>query len=140
MHSAYLRLRAFRWKSGVTSNGKPYKPQPTEGERLDADRLRFWTKYAESGIEDCWEWLAGRNRRGYGKFKMRRKTRPAHRVAYEMHIGPIPDGILVCHRCDNPGCVNPAHLFLGTAQDNMSDKVAKNRQSKGRDVWHKCKR
>lgn len=94
-------------------------------------RIRFWSKVAITAHPDrCWEWQAGCNKYGYGKFK--RNTQPcrAHRVAWELINGDIPDGLHVLHTCDNRKCCNPKHLFLGTNQDNMDDKVAKGRQHK----------
>lgn len=83
----------------------------------------------------CWEWSAGRNRFGYGKFSVTRNgkksTIAAHRYAYLVEVGEIATGLLVCHQCDNPGCVRPSHLWLGTGADNMGDKVRKGRQSRG---------
>lgn len=79
--------------------------------------------------DGCWEWIGARNDRGYGQFRIENKICGAHRVSYALFVGDIPDNLLVCHSCDNPGCVNFSHLFLGTYQDNTDDKVKKNRQS-----------
>lgn len=77
----------------------------------------------------CWEWTASRDTGGYGAFGIDGKLKRAHRVAFELTKGAIPDGFCVLHRCDNPGCVNPAHLWVGTVADNMADKAAKGRIS-----------
>lgn len=92
---------------------------------------RFIRQVKINGAHGCWIWMSGRSKSGYGQIKMHGKTTRAHRAAYELFRGPIPDDQLVCHHCDNPPCVNPAHLFLGTHADNHRDRNAKGRQAKG---------
>lgn len=77
----------------------------------------------------CQEWQGCLNRDGYGKVNIRRlgATTYAHRISYRHYLGEVQEGLHVCHTCDNPKCVNPDHLFLGTAQDNMSDMINKDR-------------
>lgn len=89
---------------------------------------RFWAKVNKT--DSCWLWTAYRNRKGYGEFGMgghRGRMYLAHRVSWEMANGTIPDGMYVCHACDVPACVNPSHLWLGTATDNNRDMFAKGR-------------
>ena len=79
----------------------------------------------------CWEWLRGKRDGQYGVIKIDGRQESAHRAAYREFIGPIPAGMLCCHTCDNPICVNPSHLFLGTNADNIMDMVNKGRQLYG---------
>lgn len=90
---------------------------------------RFWAKAQKS--DDCWAWTANRNRRGYGKFCLNKRQEPAHRVAYTLTYGDIPAGLWVLHHCDNPSCVRPDHLYLGTHQDNMQDRHNRGRAASG---------
>ena len=89
---------------------------------------RFWQKVKAS--DGCWEWLGSKNPKGYGTIQRNGLgTNVASRVSWELHFGDIPDGLFVCHHCDNPGCTNPEHLFLGTNKDNQQDSKRKGRRS-----------
>lgn len=95
-----------------------------------SDIERFWAHVDRSG--DCWLWRGVNPLTSYGTMRIGGRTIGVHRISYELHNGPIPDDKpFVCHTCDTPGCVNPAHLFAGTHEDNMKDKTAKGRQAKG---------
>jgi hypothetical protein len=98
---------------------------------LNSDSLdRFLSKIEIDDKTGCWVWIAGRFKDGYGQFSCEGEVL-AHRVSYLHFIGPIPEGLHVLHNCpsgDNPSCVNPYHLWLGTHRDNMEDKVRKGRQ------------
>lgn len=95
---------------------------------------RFWAKVDKRGIFDCWPWMASTGNDGYGHIGeggRSRKLLAAHRVAYELVNGPIPDGQCVLHECDNPPCCNPTHLFLGTQTENIHDMREKGRECCG---------
>lgn len=124
----------------------PFKARPSKlaiGEsrhcsRPCADRSRrrpladqFWRHVTPGHPDECWPWQGYRSPRDRGNLYAEGKQVSAHRAAYELHYGPIPAGMSVCHRCDNPPCCNPGHLFLGTNADNVADKIAKGRQPRG---------
>ena len=88
-----------------------------------------WQRYSNAGDpRDCWLWKSSIASNGYGQIWGGGKTLLAHRVSYELHVGPVPDGMFVCHTCDVPRCVNPGHLFVGTPLDNVVDMTSKGRR------------
>ena len=94
---------------------------------------RFWSKVDKKSEDECWEWLASLTTNGYGDIRIKNKNYRAHRVSWVLHNGQIPEhdswhGYCVCHTCDNPSCVNPSHLFLGTNKDNVNDRINKKRK------------
>jgi len=101
------------------------------------DVTRFWSYVKLTANQYvCWEWTAYKNNLGYGRFRIQYKTLKAHRVAYFLSTGKDPAKLRVCHTCDNPSCVNPNHLFLGTMGDNIKDMRAKGRGNKGETQGH----
>jgi hypothetical protein len=89
---------------------------------------RFWAKVEKT--EKCWEWTAALHETGYGIFGIGgKRVDRAHRISWRMHFGEIPKGMIICHRCDNPRCVRPDHLFVGTYADNTRDCMEKGRHS-----------
>lgn len=106
----------------------------------DSDLSRYTQKFTRRGDHECWFWRGCTTTGGYGLLGMGPKCsvpRYAHRIAWELANGPIPSGLFVCHRCDQRNCVNPAHLFVGTATDNMRDASSKGRLSVSRPKGHR---
>lgn len=125
--------------ASVTDDGRVALPAISENVRSTSIRAELAPEahtfdwYIEAASDDeCWPWRGTINRTtGYGQWWHDGRAMRAHRAAYERVHGPIPDGLIVCHRCDNPPCCNPAHLFLGTQADNQRDKKNKGRTSRG---------
>lgn len=107
-------------------------------------RDRFYDQFIPVTESGCWLWIGCCSKSGYGQIKDHYKTKTAHRTSYELHIGEIPEGMLVCHKCDVPFCVNPNHLFIGTSRDNILDSVSKGRHphcethNKAKLTWENC--
>lgn len=93
----------------------------------------FWSRVHKA--DGCWEWQGGKAN-GYGYVRINNENRGTHRLAYELTYGPIPDGLFVCHHCDNPPCCNPDHLYAGTPADNVRDAYARGRQPKRKPYKH----
>ena len=126
-----VRLR--RWKLNADRVQHDW-PERTGAPRNNIEDV--W-KYVERKAPDkCWLYTGAKRRRGYGAFTVNGKTFPAHRVAFMAATGTHPGDLMVCHRCDNPSCCNPAHLFLGTATDNVHDMLAKGRARPTRGSRH----
>lgn len=123
--------KAFSCKRQFDFNRQKYCSQSCATRSSKSRDLvtRFWEKVQKS--DGCWEWTAHRGYFGYGRIMVAKKAQPAHRISWELANGPIPKGLFVCHSCDNPPCVRPDHLFLGTQADNMRDMGNKGRQPHG---------
>lgn len=98
-------------------------------DRIEKKTVKQKCHYTD--MSDCWDWSGSLDPQGYGYISVRNQTRKAHRIAYAAYFSDIPDGYCVCHRCDNPKCTNPEHLFLGTELDNARDRKKKGRQQCG---------
>lgn len=98
----------------------------------EKDVARFWSKVKIGNPDECWEWQAATNRKGYGVINIKASLFLASRISWFIKNGNTHENLLVCHKCDNPPCVNPNHLFLGTIKDNAIDMSRKGRSRKGR--------
>lgn len=125
---------ATKAKFGMTNSGiLHYILHHPRAAAIDGIKERFFSRVDKSS--DCWNWTGWRSTMGYGLMKLKGQNVLAHRFAYTIahHLPALPPkNLFVCHRCDNPLCVNPSHLFLGTQQDNMDDMVRKNRSGCGK--------
>lgn len=121
--SARYCRKHVRW---IEQYGSTNPPKYAQGSL----EFRFWKHVNKGGEDECWEWTADTSRNGYGGIwdNERKKNSSAHRVSYEIHKGEIPAGLVVMHTCDNPKCVNPKHLVLGTYKDNTQDMLQKGRR------------
>lgn len=125
--SSYCNKHYLRWKFHRDLNHVRCARYESMQEAYEAQVIKS---------DDCWGWNGSIDDFGYGLLTLRRVKMRAHRFSYEYQIGPIPEGIFVCHKCDHPACTNPSHLFLGTNQENIHDCVKKDRHARGERSGH----
>ncbi len=127
MRAAVSKCVSIRKAIRQGRDPEAYEPYGSHDRTTEERLFDFVAKLPVYG--GCWYWRGSFNNKGYGQFKVDGKMLLAHRVSYELANGPIPDGRIIRHSCHNPACVNPAHLQVGTQQDNMDDKVRAGRQA-----------
>lgn len=113
---------------GLTAKAKWIRLTNSQAQKMSPVD-RFWYNVDKRGKNECWGWLSYKNKDGYGIFKHSGKATSTHRYSYILHNGEIPNNLHVLHSCDNPACVNPKHIRLGTHQENMDDRSARKRTS-----------
>lgn len=127
------------WVVGLGTSAHTAFGQTKHNMNTDLFIRNFWASVEKAGptmphvpgITPCWRWLGRKSAGGYGVLNKHTKDISAHRASWLLHRGPIPKGMCILHRCDNPECVNIEHLWIGTHADNVADKVSKGRQPKG---------
>ena len=143
------RVSALRWSTRSWQSSRRLGPTTTERRSVTFKKAfcmigrpprpiaeRFWEKVIRQSARDCWLWNASTFHSGYGRFTVNNRSVGAHRVSWELTNGPVPDDMCVLHSCDNPRCVNPAHLFIGTHGDNSHDRDRKGRTARGERIWN----
>ena len=123
----WCEMHHSRWRK----HGDVFADVPPILRRKGTVEEGFREKYRVDPDTGCWLWTRALNQKGYGNFHDGQRVVGAHRFSYELHKGPIPPGMFVCHSCDTPACCNPDHLWLGTCADNMLDASVKNRTPRG---------
>jgi hypothetical protein len=108
------------------------------GRKIIDPVAKFWSRVDKKSTDECWLWTGSFDKDGYGQMRdgIRKIQDRGHKFSYRLHFGEIPVGMCICHKCDNPSCVNPDHLFLGSHRANQDDKMAKNRHAKGETQGH----
>ncbi len=115
----WIRTEEYRKRASIITKNAKRKPKI----------YRFWHKVDITDLFSCWNWLGHKNKLGYGTIDIKYKSVLAHRFFWSLYYGDIPKGFQINHKCDNPSCVNPAHLYLGTQKDNVKDRVNRNRSN-----------
>lgn len=124
------------WNKGKKGYMGANKTSFKKGDNSIPLEIRFWEKVRKT--VNCWIWTGSKNNKGYGRINIDRVVKLAHRVSFEMEYGKVDKKIMILHRCDNPACVNPQHLFTGTQKDNMRDMSKKKRGCNGENApWAK---